>query len=228
MTNDYEDTIAVIEKLVQKILDDSGIIGPPVDPQKIAKKLKIPFTESEISGRRGQNFVLNGHRVIDINKDDRPERKCFTLAHELIEILLPPEFISKDERHDIALVGAPYVLMPTEWFHDACVVTKFDIFKLKEIFSTASHEAVAVRTLAFAPGIITVIDDKKVTNRQSSMPGFSGKKLMPIEKKAADEALTTGERVSLKSSECETTAYPLLNEEVKRIILRTIPLSDYD
>ena len=185
MIYDYEDTIAVIEKLVQKMIDESGISAPPVNPFKIAKKLKIPCTESVIHGRRGQNFILNGYRIIDINKEDRIERKCFTLAHELIEVILHDRFKDKDERHDIAMLGAPYLLMPTDWFRKACAETKFDIFLLKRIFTTASHEAIAIRTLSFAPAVITIIDNNKVTNRKSSLNTFSGKRLMHLEKEAS-------------------------------------------
>ena len=228
MKYDYEDTIVVIEDIVVRIFNETDISAPPVNPFLIARKLKIPCTESQIEGRRGQNFVLNGHRIIDINKEDRFERKCFTLAHELIEILLPPNFKNSDERHDIAVLGAPYLLMPTDWFGKACRETEFDIFKLKEIFSTASHEAIAIRTLSFASAIITIIDDKKITNRQSSMNTPPCKRLMHIEKEEADKSVLSGQIMSLKNDECDVTAFPLLEEEVKRVILRTVPNDSLD
>ena len=231
MLYDYEDTIAVIEKLVQKMINESGISAPPVNPFKIAKILKIPCTESVIQGRRGQNFILNGHRIIDLNKDDRIERKCFTLAHELIEVLLPEKFKDKDERHDIAMLGAPYLLMPTDWFRKACEKTKFDLFLLKRIFTTASHEAIAIRTLSFDSAIITVIDNKKVTNRQSSLSTFAGKRLMPLEKEAVEYVISVdGDCYKYESNDykCKVTAYPLFEEEVKRIILRTVPVDSFD
>jgi Zn-dependent peptidase ImmA (M78 family) len=224
MTYDYEDIISIVENLASSLLRESGITKPPVDPFVIAKKLKIPCTESRIEGRRGQNLVLRGHRIIDINKNDRHERKCFTLAHELIEVMLQMRIKDADERHEIAIFGAPYLLMPTEWFRNACVETDFDIFLLKRTFPTASHEAIAIRTLSFASAIITVIDDKKVTNRQSSVQGLVSRKLMPIERDATKEIYARGGKVQMKNEDCAVAGYPLFEEEVKRVILRTVPL----
>ena len=228
MMRDYEDAIEVVEKLARRLLSVSGITSPPVDPMVIAKACRIACTESEIEGRRGQNLVIRGFRLIDIQKDDRWERKCFTIAHELLEMELPENIRSRRERHEIAMVGAPLLLMPTEWFHAACHETDFDVFELKNVFSTASHEAVALRTLVFSPAVVTVIDDGKVTNRRSSVEWFSERNLMPIEEDVLDEIYSSGKRVRRDFDKGIVTGYPLFEEEIKRVILRTEVLPGFD
>ncbi len=228
MMRDYEDAIEIVEKLVSRLLSVSDIASPPVDPMVIAKACRIVCTEAEIKGRRGQNLMIKGFRLIDIQKDDRWERKCFTVAHELLEMELPGDVQSKRERHEIAMVGAPLLLMPTEWFRAACDETDFEIFELKNIFSTASHEAVALRTLVFSPAVVTVVDDMKVTNRRSSVEWFSERKLIPIEEEVLDEIYSSGKRVRRDFDRGTVTGHPLFEEEIKRVILRTELLPDFD
>ncbi len=223
MIHDYEDRREVIEELVCRLLSESGIMSPPVDPMIIAKNCGIICTEAEIEGRRGQNLMFRGFRFIDVRKDDRVERKCFTVAHELLEMELPKRIRGKQERHEIALIGAPHLLMPTDWFREACHETNFDIFELKKLFSTASHEAVALRTLVFSPSVVTVIDNRKVTNRRSSVEWLSERKLMPVENEVVDEVYRTGKKVCRELDEVIVTGYPLLEEEIKRVILQTVP-----
>ncbi len=219
---EYEDAVEIIEALVSRLLMESAIESPPVDPFVIAKKRRITLSELEMDGRRGQNLVMLGNKFIDVQRHDRPERKCYTMAHELIEVELPDEISEREERHEIATMGAAYLLMPTEWFREACHDTEFDIFELKRTFSTASHEAIALRTLTFSPAVITIIDDNRISNRKASTGWFSPRKLLPVEKDAAGRAYSSGKKTRVDFENGTVTAFPLLEEEVKRVILRTV------
>lgn len=82
------------EELVRKY----RLIRPPVDPEEIAKRehvmvLYASFGDSvndQVSGYSEPN------RVIMVNKDQPPERKTYTIAHELGHFMLHPAYIESD------------------------------------------------------------------------------------------------------------------------------------
>ncbi len=222
MVYDFDEIKKTIEETVERLLKTCQVKSPPVDPNKIAKKTGFVYTEMDIAGRRGQAWQSKGRKYIDVDKNSRAERKNFTLAHEILEHELPKEIIDKRERHKIALFGAPYLLMPTTWFAPACQQTSFDISKLKKIFATVSYEAIALRTLNFSEAVITVYDNGKVTNRQSSCSFFVSKRLTDEEKQVINEVLKTGKFSQRILDAGEIRAYPVFEGKFKRVILRTV------
>lgn len=69
----------------------------------------------------------------------------------------------------LANLFAQRLLVPTAWFSDDAVASGYDLFTLKQRYSTASHEVLAWRMLDLpAPCIVTVIDHGRIHRRRSN------------------------------------------------------------
>lgn len=222
MTHDFEEVAEIIDRLVEGILSACEIKQPPVDPKRIADRLGIVYSEAKLEGRRGQTFRRRGRQHVEVHRDDRPERKHFAVAHEIMELELKKVLEDARECHRWANLAASFLLMPTPWFREECMRTGFDIAELKKVFSTASWEAVSLRTLNFSESIITIVDDGRVTRRKSSYPFHVPKKLSGEEKHLVEEVLRTGTAKTQHFPSCEVAGYPVFEEEHRRVILRTL------
>jgi hypothetical protein len=222
MPDDFEGVSELLDKLVEKLLAECGIDRPPVEPKKIADALGLVYDETELEGRRGQSYRRFGRQHVEIHRKDRPERKNFALAHEIMELELKKVLEDPRESHRWANLGASFLLMPTPWVRDHCLRTGFDLVKLRKVFTTASWEVIALRTLNFSESIITIVDDDRVTRRKSSYPFYVSKKLSDEEKHVVLDVLQTKKVQKQHFPSCEVTAYPVFEKERKRVILRTV------
>lgn len=224
-----------IKEIVEELLRIAGITEPPVDPFKIVdafrhrtsskqgesgltpvsriKRVKLPET------LKGYTRKIGHLHEIYVNTDQRSERQNFTLAHEIFEVVLPPQPF----KERLCNLGASNLLMPYGWFKEACQTTSFNLVSLKQIFSTASWEAIAYRTLTFREGVITVVDNGKATNRVGSMGYNYPPDLTHTERLALHQAMSGGEIVTLEQSGMTVEAYPIFEEDWKRVILAAHP-----
>jgi len=221
VTGDFEEVAEMLDGIVEDLLAACQIEGPPVEPKKIADKLGIVYDEAELRGRRGQSFRRRGRQHVEVQREDRPERKNFALAHEIMELELKKVLDDPGECHRRANLGASFLLMPTKWFREECFRTGFDIGELKKVFYTASWEAVALRTLNFSAAIITILDGGRVTRRKSSYSFYVPRKLSQEEKEVVQQVLRTRKTHRKHFSSCEVAAYPVFEKEYRRVIVRT-------
>lgn len=92
------------------VLAKFGIAKPPIDPERIAESMGInvvyvdfePEMSTEISG-----FYDFKSKTIIVNKDIPPNRKTFTIAHELGHAILHQEYVA----------SLQYEAMPRSNFH---------------------------------------------------------------------------------------------------------------
>ena len=155
MIADFEQARDQAENIVEQILADCGITAPPVDVRAIGKKKGLALSENLLEGRRGQNFKFRGRKYVEVDSRDRRVRQNFTLAHEILELEFESIAANPCEKHKLAMLAAPFLLMPSIWFNPACLTHEFDLIHIKKIFDTASYEAVALRMLHIAPALIT-------------------------------------------------------------------------
>jgi len=179
------------------------------------------LTESTLEGRRGQNFIFRGKKYIEVDIRDRKVRQNFTIAHEILEVDLGEIVPDPTERHKLAILWSPFLLMPSNWFQETCIEHNFDILKVKKVFDNVSHEAVALHMLHLAPAIVTVFDNDRVTNRRSSYSFYISIKPIPLEQEAIDQVLESGREFRTQRDGVEVAACPVFEEEFKRVILRT-------
>jgi len=221
MTEDFEEVAGLLDTIVRELLTACGIDHPPVHPKNIADKLGLVYSEAELRGRRGQSFRRRGYQHVEVHRRDRPERKNFALAHEIMELQLKKVLDDPTQCHRRASLGASFLLMPAPWFREECLRSRFDIAELKKVFSTASWEAVALRTLNFSEAIITILDDGRVTRRKSSYPYYVPRKLSQEEREVAEQVVRTGTSRKQPFPSCEVAGYPVFEDERRRVILRT-------
>jgi hypothetical protein len=218
---DFDEREAIIEQTVARLLAAARVERPPVDPEQIARALKINVLDRDLPMRRGQSYRYCGMKFVDIGRTGRAERRNFTLAHEIMELELPETITDKPMRHEIAVRGAAALLCPTPFFQEACAGDSFDLFDLKEAFSTASHEVIALRSLDFAPAIVTVFDNGRLVNRQTSYP-FGSQPVSPQERRLMRRVMRSG-RVERDAWDAGSAAgYPVFEKDFRRVILRTV------
>ncbi len=209
-----------IKRIVEELLKAAGITEPPVDPFKIVKafrqrayKVKLP------ENLKGYTRKIGNLNEIYVNADQRSERQNFALAHEIFEVVLPDQPF----KERLCNLGASNLLMPYAWFKEACQITSFNLASLKKIFSTTSWEAIAYRTLAFREGVVSVADNGKVTNRVGSVGYNYPSELTHTERMALHQAMNSGETAAMEQAGIIVEAYPVFENEWKRVILVAQP-----
>lgn len=217
---DFDEREEIIEQTVERLLALARIEAPPISPERIARALKINVLDGPLPMRRGQSYRYRGMKFVDIGKTDRAERRNFTLAHEIMELELPNALDDKELRHEIAIRGAAALLCPTRFFRDACTANAFDLLELKAAFATASHEVIALRSLDFAEAIVSVFDNGRLVNRQTSYP-FGAGPVSPEERDLVKAVMRSGEVQQDAWEGGSATAYPVFENEFKRVIVRT-------
>lgn len=207
-----------IDSIVEKLLALAGITEPPVDPCGVIRALKVETASVSLPGNlQSMSLELDDFYLLYVNTDTRPERLSFRIAHEIFEVLLGD--VPRKER--TCNLAASALLMPTAWFAEACKRTGFNLFELKALFRTASHEAVAYRTLSFREAVVTVADHGEVTSRVGSA-GFSyPRELQAIERRALERAMEAGEAVRESAEGIVVEGWPVFEEGWKRVILIT-------
>ena len=115
--------------------------------------------------------------IIKVRPEDRRERVQWTVAHEIGEAFSLElaeacgiEFadLTPDLRESICNHFAGALLVPTMALKEAGADCDWDLFSLKSIFATASHELIARRCVECCPNAIyTVCDEGKLRWRKS-------------------------------------------------------------
>lgn len=179
-----EQQAEVINDCVREILAEAGVDHPPVDALLMAERLGLVVAQDHQSDVRAR-FVRvgqpnrSGRGTILLADDPRPERRQWAVAHEIGEFAAhrvfaqvgidPTELVSA-EREQMANHLANAVLLPFEWFRADGFALDWDLFELKQIYSTASHELIARRMLAMSPAVIvTLFDLGKLVWRRSNV-----------------------------------------------------------
>lgn len=154
-----------IENFARQTLIDHGMYSIPVDPVVLANKLGIRvsnavFSDESLSGMVAKHGERN---ALLVNESDSPQRKRFTIAHELAHVLLHMqnggEFIDKDidffrtensgeitsaNKEEVeANIFAAALLMDSEFVKRAWLDTK-SIDKMAKLFKV-SESAISIR-----------------------------------------------------------------------------------
>lgn len=91
--------VQAIETLVRGILSEHRISNIPINPLQIAKSLNIDVTNAEFveSNISGMISKVGNTFTIYVKHDDPPNRKRFTIAHELGHYFLHLKYKKEDE-----------------------------------------------------------------------------------------------------------------------------------
>jgi Zn-dependent peptidase ImmA (M78 family) len=232
----HEELSAMLESVVQELLAEARIATPPVDAFALAAALGIVVALDDRQQGRARFVRLVNARGEDANPaillrpDPRKERRHWSVAHEIGEyaawrvfdrLSVDPRETSPLLRENVANQLATRLLLPGAWFSADGASCAWDLFRLKELYRTASHELIARRMLDFAtPVIITVFDQRQVSFRRSNLPGRVPAPT-PGEMRAWREAHQRKRTVQADEGMRTIRAWPVHEEHWRREILRT-------
>jgi Zn-dependent peptidase ImmA (M78 family) len=166
------------------LLAEAGIDRPPVDAVTMAQRLGLIVArdgQSEVRGRfvRMRRPGGVGRGTIFLGEESRPERRQWAVAHEIGEYAahrvfgmlgVDAEELVSAERERMANQLANSILLPQEWFRADGYAVDWDLFELKQVYATASHELIARRMLTMSPAVIvSLFDQGKLVWRKSNV-----------------------------------------------------------
>ncbi|HUQ68803.1 MAG TPA: ImmA/IrrE family metallo-endopeptidase [Planctomycetaceae bacterium] len=224
------DWAAACDVAAGEMLALAGVFGPPVDVLVIAQQLQIELAWDASQSGRARLQRLSGRPAIFLRPGDRPERVQWAAAHELGEQLaesvvttlgLSATELLPRQREEIANQLANRILLPSDWFESACRACHGDLYRLKETFSTASHELLAWRLLdQSGDRIVTMIDQGQVSRRRCNFAQRAPTPLS-IETETWRRAGETGHYAVESSAGCAVRVWPVHEPEWKREIAVT-------
>jgi hypothetical protein len=226
--------LAQVDGAALELLAAAGCGGPPVDALQLAQEhLRLVIcVDRRMVGRGRAQRLPGGVGQICVRPDDRPERRQWTVAHEIAEQLqgwlrdrcgLGPDDLGPAEAEQLANLFAERLLVPTAWLKAEVRRVGWDLFALKALFATASHEVIAFRLLDLpgGGGIVTVLDHGHVTRRRGR-PWPAPRWLLPGERRCQIEVHDRGVPLHLKADAYEVWGWPIHEVGWKRDILRTV------
>jgi Zn-dependent peptidase ImmA (M78 family) len=122
----------------------------------------------------------------------------------------------------LANLFAYRLLVPTRWFADDARTFEYELLELKQRYSTASHEVIALRFLDLpGPCIVTVVDNDKITRRRSNA-WPARRRLEPAEAKCQRYVHERGRAKIVREAGWTVHGWPVHQLDWKREILRSV------
>ena len=217
-----------IDSIVPEILKRAKIEAPPIETLQVARALEIEIVFDADQSTRARQKSLSGQKVIFLKPDQRPERLHWAAAHELGEIHAWQIFdrVGMDAndapeglREQVANLFATRLLLPETWFRSDANGGSADLFDLKRLYKTASHELIARRLMKIDPDLVlTILDQGKATTRQNGW-GRRLPSLTQLERECWEAIHASGGREEISESGCRVRGWAIHEPEWKREIL---------
>jgi Zn-dependent peptidase ImmA (M78 family) len=173
-----------IEWCARELLAEADIDRPPVDTLLLAERLGLVVAHEGAAQQRARFVRLAAVSTAEagtilLADEPRPERRQWAVAHEIGEFAahrvfsflgIPLSDIPPHGREQIANHLANALLLPGKWFRNDGACVNWDLWELKQIYSTASHELIARRMLEMpVPVIVTLFDQGRPVWRKSNV-----------------------------------------------------------
>ncbi len=219
-----------MDDVARLLLDDAGVTEPPVDVFVLAERLQITVAVDAAQQSRGRHKQLAGASSIFLRPEERPERLQWAAAHEVGEVVawrifdrlgIEPEPLVREQ---IANLTASRLLLPSGWFFGDARAVECDLLELKTIYTTASHELIALRMIDLPePSIVSVFDHQQLARRQASRE-MRAPRIQPIERECWQYVHTQAKPHRMQTETVEVRGWPIHEPGWKREILRTTPV----
>lgn len=88
------------QRRAEDIIREFGITSPPIDPEAIAEALDVDVVYARFSSDVSDQisgYIEPARSRIVVNRDIKPNRKTYTIAHELGHYLLHKEYTKSDK-----------------------------------------------------------------------------------------------------------------------------------
>jgi hypothetical protein len=237
MLSEYtrEELAAGLDRVVEEILAEAGVEGPPVDALEVARTLGIAVALDDRQEGRARYVRLGGRReggarpTILLRPEPRAERRQWAVAHEIGEHFahrvfamwgVDPRKTAADAREEVANHLASRLLLPAEWFESDATGCGWDLLRLKARYATASHELIARRMLECRPAVIvSIFDDGRISFRRGNLPGGTP---LPCETELScwRKVHDKGRSRRMRAGSVAVQGWPVHEEGWKREILR--------
>jgi hypothetical protein len=196
-----------LEELAARALEEADL-GAPVDPDVLAHRLGLRV----LDGGPTCTGVLLPDGTVLVNDAERPERRAFTIAHEIAHCVLRSAGLEDDEPSANYLGAA--LLLPKDDFERDLRRCGWDLLHLRARHRLASFEALARRICALRDARMFVFDrPQDAPRRYYSVPW--GLRPSDPEREAADEAERCGAPVEIVAG---VTAWPVVEHGWHRVI----------
>ena len=238
----------VLDVVAREIILEAGLQQPPVDAFHVAEQLGLIVARDQpaarglasprarlvrLSASAGPSHSSEG--TILLADDPRRERRQWAVAHEIgesrayrvfAELGVDPQEAPVAAREDVANRLASSLLLPRDWFLRDGVRVDWDLFDLKTIYATASHELIARRMLEMPAAVILTLADQGRTVWRRSNRSFRPPPLTPAERDAWTAAHDEGQPVQCDPRELpdgvdDVRAWPIHEPGWRREIIRT-------
>jgi len=217
-------------QLAHEILDECGIVAPPVDAWAVARTLGLRVAFDAFQQGRGRLKRIGGRTAILMRPEERPEREQWTLAHEIGEAVAQRVYARMDvdaqdvppqRREQVANAMASSLLLPDGWFGRDAETCDGDVLRLKAIYSTASHELILFNLLKLPElSLVSVFDQGRLTRRRGNGQ-LSPPPLLSLERQIWRLVHETGEPAEGTSAGVRVQGWPVTEPGWKRELLRT-------
>jgi hypothetical protein len=232
-----DELFEAIDRLVNGLLERAGVAEPPVNALRIADEhLGIPVevvepVEEDERGRPRPRSRPAGSGIV-LSSDMTEEHQQKAAADGIARMLLPDilrklDVLPGSENKQFAahvrglVVGR--LLVPTKLLRAALRQCKYDLAALKEVFATATTEAVALRLLDLdEPCVISIVDDGVVAMRRGNRSA-AGKRLEPPEQACLDKVTELDLPHRVRADGWTVQGWPVPDRAFRRIILRAVP-----
>ena len=236
----------VLDTVAREILLEAGLERPPVGAFHVAQQLGLIVARDrpavdELTAPRAR-FVRLGagpsrasEGTILLADDPRRERRQWAVAHEIgesrayrvfAELGVHPQEAPVAAREEVANRLASSLLLPRDWFLRDGVRVDWDLFALKTIYATASHELIARRMLEMPPAVVVTLADQGRPVWRRSNRSFRPPPLTPAERDAWTAAHDGGHPVQCDPRELpdgvdDVRVWPIHEPGWRREIIRT-------
>lgn len=231
-----EEYSAALNQVAADLLEEFSTSSPPIDALALAQAMGLNIAWDDSQRGRGRIVRLRDFSggpprgSILLRPDPRPERLQWAIAHEIGEtcarrvferLSIDPREAPGGARENAANQLASRILLPSAWFESRARALGWDLPRLKQIFSTASHELIARRMLDFEqPVVISVFDQGRATWRHTNF-ARGAPELSRAELTAWRAAHDDGQPTAETDGFGRVQAWPIHEPDWKREILRT-------
>lgn len=227
-----EEIVAVLDKIVEELLDQAELTGPPVDAIALAQKhLGITVCLDSRQQQRGRVQKAGRKAQIFLRPEPTEERHQWTVAHEIAQhyktqiherLDLEPDQAKVMTGESLATLFSSRLLVPTRWFAADAGAVHDDLLELKKRYRTASHEVIALRFLDLPPPtVITIVDNDVIHRRKSNGPRIKTTELEAIEKTCQQYVNQNSRPHIVREGAWTVQGWPVHQNDWKREILRS-------
>jgi predicted transcriptional regulator len=231
-----EDLLEACDRLVAGLLERAGVTEPPVDALRLAEDhlgIPVEFAEPEEDERGRPRPATRRHSGgIVLSPHMTDEQQHTAAAHGIARTLLPdllrkldivPGSESKQAAVHFRGLLVSRILVPTKLLRGALRSCKYDVPALKEVFTTAGFETIALRLLDLdQPCVIAIVDDGVVaTRRGNQMPAT--KRLTAAEQACLDRIMQQDVPHRARADGWTAQGWPVPDRPFRRVVIRAVP-----